>query len=195
MSLQDAMWQDYFVLLLFTGLRKSEALSLRWTDVDLDAKTILIRDTKNRQPHMLPLSDFLTDLFVRKGEQKTADFVFPGENGGRAADPRLRSEEIVKKSGITFTPHDLRRTFATVAESLDLSWKTVKSLLNPKMEDDVTAGYVVSDAERMRAAMQAITDKLKTHCGIDEPAKKAVAKAKPKNDSKVVNISSARKAR
>jgi integrase len=89
-------------------------------------------------------------LFVRKSEQKTAESVFPSENGGRAADPRMRVEEIVKKSGITFTPPDLRRTFATVAESLDLSWNTVKSLLNHKMEDYVTAGYVVSDAERMR---------------------------------------------
>jgi integrase len=94
-------------------------------------------------------------------------------------------------SGITFTPHDLRRTFATVAESHDLSWKTVKALLNHKMEDDVTAGYVVSDAERLRAAMQIITDTLKVYCGIDKSPKQSIAKKK--RDPKVVEISSHRK--
>jgi hypothetical protein len=98
--------------------------------------------------------------------------------------------EVTEKSGVTFMPHDLRRTFATVAESRDLSWKTVKALLNHKMEDDVTAGYVVSEAERLRAAMQTITDTLCVYCGIKKsPRKAAVQKRNPK----VVEISAQRK--
>ncbi|HEY9777187.1 MAG TPA: hypothetical protein V6C81_25720 [Planktothrix sp.] len=37
----------------------------------------------------------------------------------------------------------------------------MKSLLNHKMDDDVTAGYVISEAERLRSAMQGITDTLR----------------------------------
>ena len=97
-------------------------------------------------------------------------------------------EEIRTASGITFIPHDLRRTFATVAESLDLSWKTVKFLLNHKMDDDVTAGYVISEAERLRAAMQRITATL---LGLIEYEEELDAKAK--RGSKVVAISQNRK--
>ena len=83
-------------------------------------------------------------------------------------------------------PHDLRRTFARVAESRDLSWKTVKALLNHKMEDDVTAGYVVSETERLRAAMQTITDTLCVYCGIKKSPRKATAIRK--KNAKVVDL-------
>src|SRR6185369_13761033 len=148
-----------------------------------------IRDTKNRRPHMLPLSDFLLDMLKRRSKSRTSDYVFPGKLKGRMAEPTTLVEEIRTASGITFIPHDLRRTFATVAESLDLSWKTVKSLLNHKMDDDVTAGYVISEAERLRSAMQRITDTLRE---IIEKEDDPEAK-EPKRGSKVVAISQRRK--
>ena len=40
------------------------------------------------------------------------------------------------------TLHDLRRTFITAAESLDISAYAVKRLVNHKMSWDVTAGYI-----------------------------------------------------
>jgi integrase len=190
MSLEEESRRDLLIFLLFTGLRKGEAISLKWNDVDLDNGTVLIRDTKNRQPHMLPLSDYLQTLLERRSRSKNNNnYVFPGEMGGRMSDPRPQVEEICTNTGITFTPHDLRRTFATVAESLDLSWKTVKALLNHKMEDDVTAGYVVSEAERLRSAMQTITDTL---LSIVEH-KKSEPGAQRKKGSKVVPISARQK--
>jgi integrase len=61
-------------------------------------------------------------------------------------------------TGITFTLHDLRRTFITVAESLDIPAYALKRLLNHKMSNDVTAGYIITDVERLRIPMQRITD-------------------------------------
>ena len=60
---QAALWQDYFMLILFTGLRRTEAASLRWENVDLKGKIITLPDTKNRSTHVLPMSDFLAELF------------------------------------------------------------------------------------------------------------------------------------
>ena len=48
----------------------------------------------------------------------------------------------------------------TVAESLDISAYALKRLANHKMTNDVTAGYIIGDAERLRAPMQRITDYL-----------------------------------
>ena len=39
----------------YTGARKSELLKRRWTDVDLEAKTIIFRNTKNGEDRILPL--------------------------------------------------------------------------------------------------------------------------------------------
>jgi integrase len=65
---------------------------------------------------------------------------------------------VIKASGIDFTLHDLRRTFSTIAESLDIPAYAIKRLLNHKMPSDVTAGYIVMDVERLREPMQKITD-------------------------------------
>lgn len=59
---------------------------------------------------------------------------------------------------MSFTVHDLRRTFATTTESLDLPAYALKRLLNHKMNTDVTAGYIVRDVERLRKPMQRISD-------------------------------------
>ncbi|MBI4828649.1 MAG: integrase, partial [Nitrospinae bacterium] len=59
----------------------------------------------------------------------------------------------------------LRRTFATIAESLDLSAYSIKRLLNHKQAGDVTAGYIVHDVDRLRAPMQSIADAILTRAG------------------------------
>ena len=65
---------------------------------------------------------------------------------------------VTKATGIAFTVHDLRRTFITIAESLDIPAYALKRLMNHKMTNDVTAGYIIADVERLRKPMQLITD-------------------------------------
>jgi integrase len=62
------------------------------------------------------------------------------------------------RNRITFTVHDLRRTFITIAEGLDIPAYALKRLLNHKISHDVTGGYVIADAERLREPMQKVTD-------------------------------------
>jgi integrase len=155
--------KDYLLLLIFTGLRREEGLGLQWKDVDFKAKTLTIPDPKNRQSHTLPLSTFLFDLLKNRSDnnlEKSA-FVFPGRGiKGYMDDPNKQMKIVVEKSGVTFTPHDLRRTFITIAESLDISAYALKRLANHKMTNDVTAGYIIGDAERLREPMQRITNYL-----------------------------------
>lgn len=156
--------KDYLLLLLFTGLRREEGLSLAWGQVDLKAKTLTIPDPKNRQPHVLPLSNFLQDLLMQRYLERTdSPFVFPGDGiKGYLNEPRKQMNKVIEESGVEFTLHDLRRTFITVAESLDISGYALKRLANHKMANDVTAGYIISDVQRLREPMQRITDFLLT---------------------------------
>jgi integrase len=156
---QAMMWKDYFLLILFTGLRRMEAASLNWNDVDFKARTFTVHDTKNREIHTLPMSDFLYELFWRRKQFRTNEFVFPSPSqAGHIMEPRKAMLKIAELSDVSFTVHDLRRTFATTAESLDLPAYAVKRLLNHKMTSDVTAGYIMRDVERLRKPMQRITD-------------------------------------
>ena len=160
---KSSMLRDYFLLLLFTGLRREEAIQLTWDRVDFKGKTITITDTKNHCVHVLPMSDYLFDLFKSRKAASDPDelYVFPGSGKiGYNVEPRKVMKKIIEASQINFTLHDLRRTFITVAESLDISAYALKRLLNHKMKTDVTAGYIIMDVERLRKPMQQITNHL-----------------------------------
>ena len=62
--------------------------------------------------------------------------------------------------------HDLRRTFATIAESLDVPSYALKALLNHKSGNDVTGGYLVITTERLRDPMQKIESYILKAAGI-----------------------------
>lgn len=161
--------RDFLLLLLFTGLRRSEAAKLTWNRVDLRDRTLIITDTKNHTDHTLPLTDFLYDLLSRRKENTQTQYVFPNEtNTGHLVDPKKQIKNVVNESGVKFTCHDLRRTFITIAESLDISAYSLKRLLNHKMTNDVTAGYIITDVERLRAPMQKITDYIVICIGMKE---------------------------
>lgn len=68
---------------------------------------------------------------------------------------------VIATSGVSFTVHDLRRTFITIAESIDIPAYALKHLLNHKMNSDITAGYIITDVERLRKPMQQISDYLR----------------------------------
>ena len=160
-NLKNETLRDYLVLILFTGLRRQEAAKLRWKDIDLKAKTLTIADTKNHEKHTLPLSDYLHELLSKRRNKVSDEFVFPGTGiGGYIIEPRKQIAKITAASGISFSVHDLRRTFITIAEGLDIPAYALKRLLNHKMNSDVTSGYIVADVERLRKPMQIITDYL-----------------------------------
>lgn len=53
--------------------------------------------------------------------------------------------------------HDLRRTFATTAEHLDVGTYKLKRLMNHSTgRDDVTAGYTILTAETLRPSVEKI---------------------------------------
>ena len=72
------------LLALFTGMRRSEILPLKWQHIDLIGGTLAVPRTKNGDPLELPLSDFLIDLFrQRQALVGQSQWVFPsrGETG------------------------------------------------------------------------------------------------------------------
>ena len=159
-ALDNNVMRDYLLFLLFTGLRRQEAATLTWKQVDFDEGCFTIPDTKNKQPHTLPMSDYLRALLTSRRAESTSPYVFPG-NGktGFIVEPRRAIDAVTTSTGIAFSCHDLRRTFATIAESLDLSGYTVKALLNHKQQlGDVTGGYIILNVDRLREPMQRVTD-------------------------------------
>ncbi|WP_423820701.1 tyrosine-type recombinase/integrase [Salinisphaera sp. SPP-AMP-43] len=157
---------DYLEVLILTGMRRTEGASLRWDGVDLKGKSFTLVDTKNREDHTLPLSDYLADLLKNRFKHRPdpdSPFVFPG-NGqtGHMVEFRAYTNRVTRDSGVPFRLHDLRRTFITVAESCDVPAYALSQLANHKLGHAVTRDYIVMDYERLREPMQRITDQFLT---------------------------------
>ena len=168
---------DYLLFLLLTGFRRNEAATLPWADVEMTDRTVTLRDTKNDQDHIVPMSDALFDLLsARRAADPAGVFVFPSDRGqGPIVEPRRYVKEVIAESGVDFVLHDLRRTFCTVAESLDMSHYALKRLMNHKMTGDVTAGYIGGNVERLRQPMQAITDVFMSRHPAAQPSTKVTS--------------------
>jgi integrase len=168
MSLKHQTVRDYLLLLLFTGLRRNEAATLRWQDIDFESMVLVVRSeiAKNGKEHRLPLSDFLEDLLRRRClERSSNEFVFPGRgNKHHLVDSDHVIRGVAERAGCPFMLHDLRRTFLTVAERLALSYVVLRKLANHSCRIDTTLDYVVVDIQRLREPMQKITDALLTLC-------------------------------
>jgi integrase len=150
--------RDFLLIALFTGMRRNEIASLRWEYIDLRGRALHIPKTKNGDPLDLPLSTYLVELFqTRRVLAGKSSWVFPS-NGktGHIVETKKFTARVTERSGVKFTMHDLRRTFISIAESLDIPHYALKRLLNHRLSGDVTAGYIVSNAERLRGPVDAV---------------------------------------
>ena len=169
---RDETIRDYLLLCLFTGLRRNEAASLRWENVSFRHETLTIPSavTKNKEEHRLPLSKFIFDLLKKRSKLPTVsnDFVFPGYRKNlHLVETKWSVRKIEEQSGIKFMVHDLRRTFLTIAEGLDIPHYALRKLANHK-SNDVTGSYIVNDVERLRQPMEKISQEIMNQLGLSE---------------------------
>ena len=103
---------------------------------------------------------YLRELMHQRRRASDSEWVFANPlTGTKITDPHRQIVNVIKNSGVPFSPHDLRRTFASIVSRLGdrLSYYTTKRLLNHRTSD-VTQGYIQFDLEQLRGAMQAVED-------------------------------------
>ena len=94
------------------------------------------------------------------------EYVFPGRDGiSPIRDIDDARNRVIGESGIDFSIHDFRRTFATVATEIGVPHYLLKKLLNHR-SGDVTEGYVVSTAEILRGPMKKIAARTMELCRV-----------------------------
>jgi integrase len=97
-ELENPVARDYLLLLLFTGLRRSEAARLTWADVDLVAKVIRIpaSSTKSGRKLDLPITEPVLELFKRREADGRERFVFAADSrSGHIEEPRHQIKMLV----------------------------------------------------------------------------------------------------
>lgn len=137
-------------LVLITGQRPGEVAGARKAEIDLAASTWLIPNTrtKNKQPHLVPLSPLAKAIFTAAiSEAGDGEFVFPTRprhGKGLARTVALKTDALshamngaLEKLGLSAnpaSPHDLRRTVATHMARLGVPESHVGRVLNHRTE-------------------------------------------------------------
>ena len=176
-----------FLLMLYTGLRRGEALALRWSDIDLNHSTLTVQrelvkveggtiyqspKTKNSN-RLVPFGDALSSILrdhqkrqeeIRdktKGYNKKLDLVFARENGNTYYPDSLRKilHRILKKAGIgNVRIHDLRHTCATLLMLSGVHPKVVQEILGHGNINVTLGTYSHTMPSMKRAAADSIGD-------------------------------------
>ena len=119
---------------LHTGMRLSEILSLKWSQVDLKHGFILLdTSTKNGKRREIPIDNTLAIMFndmIRGFESK---YVFAGKDGDPYKSVKRSFSTALKKAEIyDFRFHDLRHTFASHLVMAGVDLASVKELMGHK---------------------------------------------------------------
>jgi integrase len=132
-------WGRLLKFYLLTGLRNTEPFK-----GGVDGDDFVIADTKNNTTHRLPLTGAMRDLYG---------------NGFGVRNGRHVTEHLEELTGLHLTPHDLRRSFAAIANHAGVPDYTISMLMNHK-KTDITGRYVGRNRNSMELALLTIEESI-----------------------------------
>lgn len=134
----------YFIL--YTGLRRGEALALRYSDIDFDNKLITVNKSiyhKNNVPYekkpktsagirsVVLLDNLIPLLKSHKKTKDKSELVFGNEKGEWLTNGQFQSlwENYTKETKLNITPHQLRHAYATILFEAGIDEKDAQELM------------------------------------------------------------------
>jgi integrase len=109
-------WRDVAEFSFATGLRQSNVLNLRWSQINLTRRTVTLdgKEMKNGRDHGIPLNDAAVEA-LRRCIGRHHTYVFFANGKPPCGCPSKTWKAATKKAGIEdFRPHDMRHTWASM---------------------------------------------------------------------------------
>ena len=155
----------YLQALILTGARREEMAGLHWRDVDFKWGSIWVKDKVAEEGRKIPLPPYLSNLLLNlrhinetppkvkslRGETitppewKPSEWVFfsKAAAAGRIAEPRIPHNRALSVAGLKpLTLHGLRRTFASLAEWVEMPRGVVAQIMGHKPSATAEKHYI-----------------------------------------------------
>lgn len=147
-----------FMVLLFAGLRLEELLQLKYADVDLQSMTLFIHQGKGNKDRIVPINPALAKSLeryfdARKKLGKTCPTFFTSSTrncGFSASGMKRLVEKLKAASGLRFTIHKLRHTFATLMLEGGCDIYSLSKMMGHS-DIKTTTIYLAASAEHLRS--------------------------------------------
>ncbi len=146
-----ALW-----LYLLTGVRKSELLTAKWSDIDSARKELRLSDTKAGRVHYVPLSAEAMAILDSLPRVENNPYILPGAKTGQhlvnISKPWIRVRKAAGVDDVRL--HDLRRTVGSWLAQAGNSLHLIGRVLNHS-NASTTAVYARFGQDHVREAMEA----------------------------------------
>ena len=162
---QQSSWKPLYRLVLLamtTGMRKSELMNLRWSDIDFTRSVAMLATTKNGEPRHCPIPSIALNEF-KLIRQVGDGLVFPSEKiPTKPFEFRKHWDKAINVAGIKgFRFHDLRHTAASYMVMNGMSLYETATVLGHK-DTQTTTRYAHLSTEHVsrltESAMSAVLD-------------------------------------
>lgn len=159
-------------LLVLTGARLTEILTLRWAYVDLENGVLRLPDSKTGAK-LIYLNDAATSMLRTMPQMQGNPYVIAGKKAGnrlinlQSAWRRIRARAGLEDVRI----HDLRHSYASVAVGAGMSLPMIGKLLG-HTQPATTARYAHLAADPMKAASKLIGSKISAAMGKEKSRSK-----------------------
>jgi integrase len=116
-------------MLIYTGARRREVLTARWSDINVDLRLWRIPETKAGKPRHVPLADGAVSLLSKL--PKTSDWVFANPLTGKPfKNVYVSWDRSRRRAGLDDVRiHDLRHSFASFLVNNGRSLYEVQKIL------------------------------------------------------------------
>lgn len=155
----------YAITLLYTGLRRGEALALRYEDIDRESRTIHVRRSLQFVPNFPEVKEPKTEAGIRDVHypealgkilpKKKSGPVFPGPDGKSYMNKGnfiYRWQRYCEAIGHNITSHQLRHYYATAMYEADVPVLAAQAQLGHKNASTTMGIYThLRDAKREEA--------------------------------------------
>ena len=151
------------VIALSTGMRLSEIMGLRWSDIDFEKKRIVLEQQKNGDRSTIPVAGLALQLLKEYSQSRSIAswLFFPSkENPNKPIDIRFPWEKALRVSGVkNFSFHSLRHSAASYLAMNGCSLIEIQKILRHKAISQTVRYSHLSD-DHMGEAMARMNEKI-----------------------------------
>ncbi|WP_353813862.1 tyrosine-type recombinase/integrase [Agromyces sp. SYSU T00266] len=156
-AVKGSRYEPVIVLLARTGMRRGEALALRWQDVDLEGAALRVRSTVSSIGGRLVTTEPKTERSRRTVNLTAGTVAMLRRHRAAQAETRLRAGALWHDLGLVFStdegkhldPHNVARAMRKAASNAGLEGVGLHTLRHSAASTMLGAGVPITDVSRM----------------------------------------------
>ena len=156
----NEVFRDFFYICLLTGARRRNVQSMHWNDINFHRSEWLIKDTKNGESQIVPLSSQSLIILKQLHKDKNSEWVFPSSfsKSGHIEEPKKAWKNLLERADIKdLRIHDLRRTLGSWQAATGANSYIIGKSLGHKTQQ-ATAIYARLNTDPVRESVNRATD-------------------------------------